>query len=82
MDPIPELESLRPDVALVCIGGDPFTMGPEEAGGFVKAMGPKLAVPNHYGFAVGSPSFSDRFRDAASPVPVEVMAPTNPFEQD
>jgi L-ascorbate metabolism protein UlaG (beta-lactamase superfamily) len=82
LDPIPELESLTTDVAMVCIGGDPFTMGPEEAGGFVKAMKPQLAVPMHYGFAVGSPSFSDRFRDAAAPVRVEVLEPTNPFELD
>lgn len=80
-DALPELESVRTDVAMVCVGGDPYTMGPEEAGGLVKAMSPQVAVPMHYGFVVGSPSFSDRFRDAASPVPVEVMDPTNPFEQ-
>jgi L-ascorbate metabolism protein UlaG (beta-lactamase superfamily) len=81
LDPIPELESLSTDVAMVCIGGDPFTMGPEEAGAFVKAMGPKLAVPMHYGFVVGSPSFAERFASAAGPVPVEALVPVNPFER-
>jgi L-ascorbate metabolism protein UlaG (beta-lactamase superfamily) len=45
-------------------------------------MSPSLAVPMHYGFAVGSPRDADRFREAASPVPVEVLTPTNPFERD
>jgi L-ascorbate metabolism protein UlaG (beta-lactamase superfamily) len=81
-DALPELESLSTDVAMVCIGGDPYTMSPDEAAGLVKAMAPKLAVPMHYGFVAGSPSFADRFREAASPVPVEVMEPVNPFEMD
>jgi hypothetical protein len=45
-------------------------------------MSPRLAVPMHYGFVVGTPSFAERFRDAASPVPVEIMEPVNPFEKD
>jgi hypothetical protein len=81
LDALPELESLSTDVAMVCIGGDPFTMGPQEAGGLVKAMGPKVAVPMHYGFVVGSPSFADEFTREAAPVAVQVMKPTNPFEQ-
>lgn len=81
-DALPELESLSTDVAMVCIGGDPFTMGPEEAAGLVRAMSPGLAVPMHFGFVVGSPSFGERFREAASPVPVEIMEPVNPFEMD
>lgn len=80
-DALPELEGLSTDVAMVCVGGDPFTMGPEEAGGLVKAMRPGLAVPMHFGFRVGSRSFGDRFRREADPVPVQVLEPTNPFEQ-
>jgi L-ascorbate metabolism protein UlaG (beta-lactamase superfamily) len=79
-DAIPELESLSTDVAMVCIGGDPYTMGPQEAGGLVRAMGPQLAVPMHYGFVVGSPSFADVFRSEAAPIPVQALEPTNPFE--
>ncbi|GBC87472.1 hypothetical protein HRbin12_01479 [bacterium HR12] len=77
---LPELESLSTQVAMVPIGGT-YTMDAREAAGLVKAMGPELAVPMHFGFVVGSPSDADRFREEAAPVPVEVLAPTNPFEQ-
>jgi L-ascorbate metabolism protein UlaG (beta-lactamase superfamily) len=79
-DALPELESLSTDVAMVCIGGDPFTMGPQEAGGWVRTMAPQLAVPMHYGFVVGSPSFADEFASEAAPVRVQTLEPTNPFE--
>jgi len=67
-------------VAFVPIGGQ-YTMNPEEAAGLVRAMTPSLAVPMHYGFVVGSPSDADRFREAAAPVAVEVLTPTDPFER-
>ncbi|HYF11502.1 MAG TPA: hypothetical protein VEC09_04305, partial [Actinomycetota bacterium] len=47
----------------------------------VKTMRPRVAVPMHYGFVVCSPSHADLFRKEAEPVRVEVMDPTNPFEQ-
>jgi L-ascorbate metabolism protein UlaG (beta-lactamase superfamily) len=80
-DHAPELSDVRSDVAFVPIGGH-FTMNAVEAAGLVHAMSPSLAVPMHYGFAVGSPRDADRFREAASPVPVEVLTPTNPFERE
>jgi len=79
-DHLPELEDLRTDVALVPIGGH-FTMNPEEAGELVRAMEPRLAVPMHFGFVVGSPSDADRFRAAAAPVAVEVLTPRDTFER-
>lgn len=79
-DALSELESLRTDVAMIPIGGT-YTMDYREAAGFVKAMQPQVAVPMHYGFVVCSPSHADLFRKAADPVHVEVMEPTNPFEQ-
>ena len=79
-DALPELESLSTDVAMVPIGGT-YTMDHREAAGLVKAMGPGIAVPMHYGFVVGSPSDADRFAEAAAPVPVQVLEPTNPFER-
>lgn len=79
-DALPELESLATDVAMVPIGGT-YTMDAEEAGGLVRAMSPRLAVPMHFGFVVGSPGDADRFRAAAAPVAVETLTPTNPFEQ-
>ncbi len=80
-DHAPELDDVSADVAFLPIGGY-YTMDPEEAAGLATRIGPKLAVPMHYGFRVGSPSFADRFRSAASPVPVEFMTPTNPFEME
>jgi len=79
-DHAPELSEVRSDVAFVPIGGH-YTMNAVEAAGLVRAMAPSLAVPMHYGFVVGSPSDSERFREAAAPVPVEVLEPTNPFER-
>jgi len=65
--------------AFLPVGGY-YTMNVEEAAGLALAMTPRLAVPMHYGFVVGSATDGDRFRDAASPVAVDLMAPTNPFE--
>lgn len=79
-DALPELERLRTDVAMVPIGGT-YTMDWREAAGLVKAMSPQVAVPIHFGFVVCSPTHADYFRDEVSPVPVEVLRPTNPFEQ-
>jgi L-ascorbate metabolism protein UlaG (beta-lactamase superfamily) len=79
-DALPELESLTTDVAMVPIGGT-YTMDWQEAAGFVKAMEPQVAVPMHFGFVVCSPSHSTLFKKGAAPIPVEILKPTNPFEQ-
>jgi L-ascorbate metabolism protein UlaG (beta-lactamase superfamily) len=65
---------------MVPIGGH-FTMNAEEAAGLVRAIEPGVAVPMHYGFVVGQVSDADRFREAADPVPVEVLTPVLPFER-
>ena len=79
-DHLPELEQLDPDVAFVPIGGT-YTMDAGEAGGLVRAMRPRLAVPMHYGFVVGSPSDADRFAKEADPVEVQTLEPVHAFEQ-
>lgn len=79
-DALSELETLTTDVAMVPIGGT-YTMDWEEAAGFVRKMEPQVAVPMHYGFVVCSPSHSTLFKRAAAPVPVQILEPTNPFEQ-
>lgn len=81
-DALPELEDIVTDVSMVCIGGDPFTMGPSEAGGLVRAMAPRVAVPMHYGFVVGSPGSAQEFRREADPIQVAELRPTNDFELD
>jgi L-ascorbate metabolism protein UlaG (beta-lactamase superfamily) len=80
-DALPELASLATDVAMIPIGGT-YTMDHREAADFVKAMQPDVAVPMHYGFVVCSPSHADLFRKEADPVNVEILRPTNPFEQE
>jgi L-ascorbate metabolism protein UlaG (beta-lactamase superfamily) len=79
-DDLPELEDIRTDVAFVPVGGH-YTMDAVQAAGLVRSISPSLAVPMHFGFVVGSRHDGERFREAASPVPVEVMTPTNPFER-
>ena len=78
-DHLPELDTLKTDVAFLPVGGY-YTMDVPEAAGLAKAIGPSLAVPMHYGFVVGTAGDGERFRDEAAPVPVQLMTPTNPFE--
>ncbi len=79
-DHAPELDEVRSDVAFLPIGGT-YTMDPAEAGGLARSISPRLAVPMHFGFVVGSPKDAEAFRREASPVPVEVLTPVHPFEQ-
>jgi L-ascorbate metabolism protein UlaG (beta-lactamase superfamily) len=79
-DHLSELESVQTDVAFVPIGGT-YTMDPGEAAGLAKAINPKIAVPMHYGFVVGSPSDAERFAKEADPVKVQTLTPVHPFEQ-
>jgi len=80
-DHLPELDDVRSDLAFLPIGGH-YTMDAEAAAGLAKAIRPQVAVPMHFGFVVGSPGDAERFRAAAAPVDVQVLTPTNPFEQE
>ena len=80
-DPNPDIEKIKTDVALICVGGDPYVMGPSEAAGVVKKIRPQLAVPNHYGFVVGVASDGEKFATEAAPVKVQIMKPVNAFER-
>lgn len=79
-DHAPELSEVRSDIAFLPVGGH-FTMDAVEAAGLARAIGPTVAVPMHYGFLVGSAADGERFRDAATPVPVELLTPVLPFER-
>jgi L-ascorbate metabolism protein UlaG (beta-lactamase superfamily) len=79
-DHVPELDSVKADVSFVPIGGT-YTMDAPEAAELVKAQSPKLAVPMHYGFVVGTPADAERFAREAAPVEVQTLEPTNPFEK-
>ena len=79
-DHVPELNSVKADVAFVPIGGT-YTCEVSEAAGLVKAIRPQVAVPMHYGFVVGVPSDAERFAKEASPIKVQILKPVHPFEK-
>ena len=80
-DHAPELDDVKTDVAFLPIGGT-STMDPDQAAGLARSIEPRLAVPMHFGFVVGSPTDGERFTRAAAPVAVEVMQPVDPFERE
>jgi L-ascorbate metabolism protein UlaG (beta-lactamase superfamily) len=79
-DHVPELGSLKAQVAFVPIGGT-YTMDADEAAGLIREIRPTLAVPCHYGFIVGTPADAERFKASCDPIEVELMEPQNPFEK-
>jgi L-ascorbate metabolism protein UlaG (beta-lactamase superfamily) len=72
-DHIPEMDSLRVDVALLPIGGK-YTMTASEAAAAANAMRAGVAVPMHWGGIVGSRKDAERFRDDCK-VPVQILEP-------
>jgi L-ascorbate metabolism protein UlaG (beta-lactamase superfamily) len=74
-------ERYHPDLAIVCVGGGPFTMGPESAARACQWMGVSHAIPVHYAhnpFVRGIEA-GDEFRRAlakiAPGIDVTVMKP-------
>ena len=59
-DCIPEMKSIRADVALLPVGGT-YTMTVEEAARAALDICPTLAVPMHYGSIVGGAGDGERF---------------------
>ncbi|MEJ5347672.1 MAG: MBL fold metallo-hydrolase [Desulfosoma sp.] len=70
-DPIPEMEGLSPDVALLPVSGT-YVMTAEEAVLAASSIGPKVAVPMHVGEGIGTLEDAGRFKEKAS-VPVIVL---------
>jgi len=79
-DNVPEMADIVTDIAFLPVGGT-YTMDAHEAVGAVKDIKPKIAVPYHFGFVVGSRSTGDEFVKAIAPVEGKVLTPVNPFEQ-
>lgn len=72
-DYIPEMEQLHVDVALLPVSGT-YVMTAEEAITAAQAIGPKLAIPMHYGAIVGSEADAAEFAEALQGlVPVRVL---------
>lgn len=69
-DLIPEMASIRCDVALLPVGGT-YAMNADEALQALAQIKPAVAVPMHWGEVVGSKADAERFREGA-PQGVEV----------
>lgn len=66
----PDNECVSCDVALVPVGGT-YTFDPAQAADFIRAIAPKIAVPTHYGTAVGKAGDGPRFAElVGSEIPV------------
>lgn len=73
-DQIREMESLSDiDVALLPVGGT-YTLDAAEAADACKAIGPKAAIPYHFGDIVGTTADAAKFK-SASPCEVHVLQP-------
>ena len=71
-DATPEAKEVKCDVALVPIGGT-YTMDAKKAAELINEMCPKVAIPVHYGTAVGSPKDGEVFAaNVKDPVKVEL----------
>lgn len=57
-----ENQNVKCDVALVPVGGK-FTMDYKEAAKFINHIGPKLAIPTHYGTVAGSSEDGKKFAE-------------------
>jgi len=62
-DLIPEMDSIKADIALLPVSGT-YVMTAEEAVEAAKIIKPKLVIPMHYDAIVGSADDARRFRDA------------------
>lgn len=57
----PDNERVSCDVALVPVGGT-YTFDPAQAAAFVKTIRPRVAIPTHYGTAVGTAEDGPTFK--------------------
>jgi L-ascorbate metabolism protein UlaG (beta-lactamase superfamily) len=74
-DMIPEMEDLRPDIALLPVSGT-YVMTAEEAAQAVSSIKPKLAIPMHYSAIVGTDADAHRFKElVGTAAKVEILTP-------
>ena len=60
IDDIDEAKAVKCDIAMIPIGGF-YTMNYKEGARLINTMKPKVAIPTHYGTAVGSPTDGESF---------------------
>jgi len=71
-DLIPEMKSIRCDIALLPVSGT-YVMTAEEAAEAAALINPKLAVPMHYGAIVGTDADAEKFKSLVKNCRVEVL---------
>jgi L-ascorbate metabolism protein UlaG (beta-lactamase superfamily) len=71
-DFIPEMKSIRCDIALLPVSGT-YVMTPQEAAEAAKAINPKIAVPMHYAAIVGSDADAKKFKSLVKNCQVEIV---------
>jgi L-ascorbate metabolism protein UlaG (beta-lactamase superfamily) len=71
-DFIPEMKSIRCDIALLPVSGT-YVMTVEEAAQAAEALNPKIAVPMHYGAIVGSNADAEKFKSLVTRCEVRII---------
>jgi L-ascorbate metabolism protein UlaG (beta-lactamase superfamily) len=71
-DLIPEMKSIRCDIALLPVSGT-YVMTAEEAAQAAATVKPKIAVPMHYGAIVGTDADAEKFKSLVKDCQVEVL---------
>lgn len=73
-DLIPEMDDLKPEIALLPVSGT-YVMTVDEAVEATKRIKPKIAIPMHYGAIVGSEDDARRFKNSVTVCQVQVLTP-------
>ena len=71
-DVIEEMKDIRADIALFPVGGT-YTMTAKEAAEACKTVGPKVAVPMHWGSVVGSKDDAEEFSRLCGDCEVRIL---------
>jgi len=71
-DFIPEMKSVKCDVALLPVSGT-YVMTAEEAAEAAAAINPKIAVPMHFGTIVGSDADAKKFKSLVKNCQVQII---------
>jgi L-ascorbate metabolism protein UlaG (beta-lactamase superfamily) len=71
-DDIPEMENLRPEIALLPVSGT-YVMTVDEAVEATRKIKPKIVIPMHYGTIVGSEDDAQRFKNSVKGVEVHIL---------
>ena len=71
-DFIPEMKSIKCDIALLPVSGT-YVMTVEEAAKAAQTINPKIAVPMHYGAIVGSDDDAKKFKSLVTNCEVQIV---------